>query len=63
MQKAIILKENKFCKLKKVNSVSHDFFSLLIVHTSYYGLNFFRKFVCYVKIKLILLVILNQHEK
>ena len=35
MQEAIILKETKFCKLMKINSVSPDIFSVLIVHTSY----------------------------
>lgn len=32
---AIILKETKFCKLMKINSVAADNFSLLIEHTSY----------------------------
>lgn len=35
MLDAIILKETKFCKLMKINSVSADNFSLLIEHTSY----------------------------
>ena len=34
MQETIILKETKFCELKKINSVSPDIFSLLIVYTS-----------------------------
>ena len=35
MREAIILKETKFCKLMKINSVSPDIFSLLNEHTSY----------------------------
>ena len=35
MREAIILKETKFCKLMKINSVFPDIFSLLIEHTSY----------------------------
>ena len=37
MQEAITLKETKFCKHMKMNGVSPDIFSLLIVHTSYVG--------------------------
>ena len=37
MREAIILKETKFCKLMKINSVSPDIFSILIEHTSYLG--------------------------